>query len=32
MLGEILELPKICDLRGNLTAAEQMSNVTLQVT
>ena len=31
MLGEILELPKICDLRGNLTVAEQMRNVPFEV-
>ena len=27
MLGEIIELPKIYDPRGNLTVAEQMKNV-----
>ena len=31
MLGEILELPKIYDLRGNLTVAEQMRNVPFEV-
>lgn len=30
-LGEIIELPKICDLRGNLTVAEQMKNVPFDV-
>ena len=31
MLGEILELPKIYDPRGNLTVAEQMKNVPFEV-
>ena len=31
MLGEILELPKIYDPRGNLTVAEQMKNVPVEV-
>ena len=31
MLGEILELPKIYDPRGNLTVAEQMTNVPFEV-
>ena len=31
MLGEILELPKIYDPRGNLTVAEQMRNVPFEV-
>ena len=31
MLGEILDLPKIYDPRGNLTVAEQMRNVPLEV-
>ncbi len=31
MLGEIIELPKIYDPRGNLTVAEQMKNVPFEV-
>ena len=31
MLGEILDLPKIYDPRGNLTVAEQMRNVPFEV-
>ena len=31
MLGEIIELPKIYDPRGNLTVAEQMENVPFEV-
>ena len=31
MLGEIIELPKICDPRGNLTVAEQLKNVPFEV-
>ena len=31
MLGEILDLPKIYDPRGNLTVAEQMKNVPFDV-
>ena len=31
MLGEIIELPKICDPRGNLTVAEQMKNVPFDI-
>ena len=31
MLGEIIELPKIYDPRGNLTVAEQMKNVPFDV-
>ena len=31
MLGEIIELPKICDPRGNLTVAEQLKNVPSEV-
>ena len=31
MLGEILDLPKIYDPRGNLTVAEQMRNVPVEV-
>ena len=31
MLGKIIELPKICDPRGNLTVAEQMKNVPFEV-
>ena len=31
MLGEIIGLPKIYDPRGNLTVAEQMKNVPLEV-
>ncbi|MGM9720455.1 MAG: sugar 3,4-ketoisomerase [Prevotella sp.] len=31
MLGEIIELPKICDPRGNLTVAEQMNNIPFEV-
>ena len=30
-LGEIIELPKIYDPRGNLTVAEQMKNVPFDV-
>lgn len=30
-LGEIIELPKICDPRGNLTVVEQMKNVPFDV-
>ena len=30
-LGDIIELPKICDPRGNLTVAEQMKNVPFDV-
>ena len=30
-MGEILELPKIYDPRGNLTVAEQMKNVPFEV-
>ncbi|MGN1228609.1 MAG: sugar 3,4-ketoisomerase [Prevotella sp.] len=30
-LGEIIEMPKICDPRGNLTVAEQMKNVPFDV-
>ena len=30
-IGEILELPKICDPRGNLTVAEQWKNVPFEV-
>lgn len=31
MLGEIIDLPKIYDPRGNLTVAEQMKNVPFEV-
>ena len=31
MLGEIIELPKIYDPRGNLTVAEQIKNVPFEV-
>lgn len=31
MLGEIIELPKIYDPRGNLTVAEQMNNIPFEV-
>ena len=31
MLGEIIDLPKIYDPRGNLTVAEQMRNVPFEV-
>ena len=31
MLGDIIELPKIYDPRGNLTVAEQMKNVPFEV-
>ena len=31
MLGEIIELPKIYDPRGNLTVAEQMKSVPFEV-
>ena len=31
MLGEIIELPKIYDARGNLTVAEQMKSVPFEV-
>ena len=31
MLGEILDLPKIYDTRGNLTVAEQMKSVPFEV-
>ena len=31
MLGEIIELPKIMDPRGNLTVAEQLKNLPFEV-
>lgn len=31
MLGQLIELPKICDPRGNLTVAEQMRHVPFDV-
>lgn len=31
MLGEIIELPKIMDPRGNLTVAEQQKNIPFEV-
>ena len=31
MLGEIIELPKIMDPRGNLTVAEQLKNIPFEV-
>lgn len=31
MLGTIIDLPKVCDPRGNLTVAEQLSNVPFEV-
>lgn len=31
MLGTIIDLPKVCDPRGNLTVAEQFSNVPFEV-
>lgn len=31
MLGKIIHLPKICDVRGNLTVAEQMVNVPFSI-
>ena len=31
MIGKIIDLPKICDPRGNLTVAEQMKNVPFDI-
>ena len=31
MIGKIIDLPKIIDPRGNLTVAEEMTNVPLKV-
>ena len=31
MIGKIIDLPKICDPRGNLTVAEQLKNVPFDI-
>ena len=31
MIGQIIDLPKICDPRGNLTVAESLKNVTFDI-